>query len=91
MGANNLDGDIGGGIPRTDDQDAAFLQLGRIAIFMRVELENIGIQLGGKTRRTGFLIVRHGCHLWVVDRESPESCEKTLSPQRTLRVRKVAK
>jgi hypothetical protein len=60
--AGDLQGDLGPRVSCSDHQDAAFLELGRVAVASRMELDDLGPEVGGERGDPGDLEARHGHH-----------------------------
>ena len=57
-----LERDLGARVADPNDEDGAFRELRRVAVFERVELTNRRIELRGERRDLRLLEVRHGDH-----------------------------
>jgi hypothetical protein len=51
--AGDLVGDLGSRVASSDHQDAAFLELGRVAVAGRMELDDIGTEVAGERGTRG--------------------------------------
>ena len=63
--ASDLHGNLRPGVPGAHDQHCAFLNLGRVAILLRVELDDASIQLA-RERRNSRIVVGAGRHDYVL-------------------------
>jgi hypothetical protein len=62
VSAGDLEGDLCSRVARSDHEGAAFLELGRVVVAGRVELDDIGTEVGGEGGYPGDLEGRHGHH-----------------------------
>ena len=65
MGLRDLNADIRAGISYANDEHTSFLQLGRVAVIVGMQLHDVGTKFLGKCRPLGVLIICHGYHYLV--------------------------
>ena len=75
--AGDLEGDLGSRVARPDHQDATRLELGRVAVAGRVELDDAGTEVGGEGEAPG----GPGRRTWRPPRCRPPSAGRPRRPR----------